>query len=545
MKKMMIALLCFAFMLAFIGCNSAKLTDNNNDFPLGTVTEPQPEAQSGVYIPKIELPEAKSGVEIDMLGTVVDKNGRIFLCYNYGEPFSLAYEASAEQVLGEYVGTGDGSIGEWGWEADPENQNPLQSSIIEDFYTVKGYDSDFRLAGVASFDNGERTIFFYDSLNDITLTTGADLFETRLHLKDNFTSVTYQLHDDWDYGKQNFQTLSVDNETMLIFLDTLYASEFVDLYDTPLQSEIYNQKQAHLYFTLQDGSTVGLQLFEDGYIGYAGYSGAYVYMPGEIFDTVFEAAAQTDGIYIPAIEPPTPDPMGIVEMLGMVVDNEGRVFVDAQPGAPHSLDYETHKSLLGEYVGTGDYSLDAHAENIASDNPLTSNTPFRFYTVNGYSPDFLLAAVLEYDDETPSVIRFYHHLNDITLQTGADLYEERLHLKDNIAAVEYQTDADWNRESNEYQSLSDIVSDTDWQNFLQTLYDSEFVAPELTDSEALHDFYDKKQAHIYCKMNDGTTVELRLFDGGYVDFAGTLAEFHVYVYMPGEIFDTVFEAATK
>ena len=45
---------------------------------------------------------------------------------------------------------------------------------------------------------------------------------------------------------------------------------------------------------------------------------------------------------------------------------------------------------------------------------------------------------------------------------------------------------------------------------------------------------------LFFQMNDGTTVGMRLLEGGYVSFRGTSA----YVYMPGEIFDVIFNATT-
>ena len=43
-----------------------------------------------------------------------------------------------------------------------------------------------------------------ENLNDVTLYYGKDLYgEERLNLKNNFSEVFYQSHDDWNHTKGN------------------------------------------------------------------------------------------------------------------------------------------------------------------------------------------------------------------------------------------------------------------------------------------------------------------------------------------------------
>ena len=50
------------------------------------------------------------------------------------------------------------------------------------------------------------------------------------------------------------------------------------------------------------------------------------------------------------------------------------------------------------------------------------------------------------------------------------------------------------------------------------------------------------EAHLYFELADGTTVPLRLFENGCVMYGGSAVR--VCAYMPGAIFDAVFEKCT-
>ncbi len=256
-----------------------------SDVEVTQTSEQANQTENGVYIPEIRIEPVEENVMADMLA-MVKYNDRIYVghyLWDYPMEFS-----EHKNLLGEYVGTGNNKITCWSDEKDYEGQ--FASNTPYDFYTVKGYDPVFRLAAVMDFEDGKE-IMFFDCLNGIWLHTGADLYEDLLHITDNYTSVLYQLHNDWDYGKGNYKQLdTVSAEDISAFIETLKTSEFVDLSDTELASAIFNGKQAHLFFQMQDGTTLGIRLFEGGYVGFTGTSArAYVYMPGEIFDVIFNA----------------------------------------------------------------------------------------------------------------------------------------------------------------------------------------------------------------------------------------------------------------
>lgn len=108
----------------------------------------------------------------------------------------------------------------------------------------------------------------------------------------------YQYHQDWNYEKKNFRNFTtVSEEEMEQFLDEINNAEFVDLTGSDIYS--LNKKQAHLYFTMKDGTVVKMRLFEDGYLKYANNFFPYVFIKikSELFDKIFSEATLENYIY--------------------------------------------------------------------------------------------------------------------------------------------------------------------------------------------------------------------------------------------------------
>ena len=155
-----------------------------------------------------------------------------------------------------------------------------------ELYTVVGYDPDFRICCLG--DDGSALLL--ERLNGITLDTGADLFDTRLHLAERMEDVTYLTHDDWNNAVYDFKPLGLDDDTVSAFLDELCAGEFVYTWDT--DHDIYDSAvQGHLFFFQSDGTTIELRLIEGGYVGYQHLGWYFVKMPGDVFDAVLAACA--------------------------------------------------------------------------------------------------------------------------------------------------------------------------------------------------------------------------------------------------------------
>ena len=191
-------------------------------------------------------------------------------------------------------------------------------------------------------------------------------------------------------------------------------------------------------------------------------------------------------------------------------------------------------ALVGDYVGTSNGLIDEwtpedgyvdYAGSISGD----------FYAVNGYDPSFMLC--MTHDD---GMVTVYVNDNGMTLYRGADLFEERLHLTGNFEAVEYQTRHDWYYSLGNVKELSVLSADADGFEdfygtadqtgsgsaldvFLSELNNGNFM---YTDHVPLADgqknIYDLEIYHLFFRMNDGMTVHLRLYEGGYVRFDGLI-----------------------
>ena len=250
----------------------------------------------GLYIPAIELPENSEG-EMDMIALIVYRGA----IYTQSEYYMGGDAAVVDGLVGEYLGTSDGSINEW--SSREEYGRDYAGSIPGDFYAVKGYDPDFRicLRQEVTDENGKPGLFiqFLDHMNGIRLETGEDLYESRLHLRGRVGRVDWQYHDDWDYNRGNIRTAELEPGQWEEFLDAVCAGEFVyvwdpdsDFYEGVPRSSIYSTpNQAHLFLRLDDGTTVRLRLIEGGYVGFDGPAGVwyFVKIPGESFDAMYDS----------------------------------------------------------------------------------------------------------------------------------------------------------------------------------------------------------------------------------------------------------------
>ena len=193
---------------------------------------------------------------------------------------------AAEELMGEYLFTSPGYIDEW---SSPEEYTDGTGSVAGDVYTVKGYDSAFRLC--IPLDGGA-LLELYDTLDGITLRTGEDLYGERLHLRENWREAEYQTHDDWNSNEDTFRTPELTEEEIAAFIDALYAGEFEYWGADSETGDIYmlGLEQKHLYFRLADGSSVELRLFENGLVKYTPLPDrVLVDASGAAFDAVWAA----------------------------------------------------------------------------------------------------------------------------------------------------------------------------------------------------------------------------------------------------------------
>ncbi len=231
----------------------------------------------GIYIDRIELP-SESSATLDMIGLIVYHSN----IYTQTKNVKCSKEQQ-KALIGAYLGTAVGNLDEWSKRS--EYSKELASSAVGKVYKVNGYDDSFRI-GIPYMYEGEYYITFYENLNGITLSTGKDLYENRLLLKENYRSTLYQLHSDWNNDANQYKELKLSRNIMLQFIDAIDSSPFIELDNS---SKIYNSKMevTHLYFKLKDGTTLEVGLFEKGFVA---YGNLIVKVSDKIFSKVFQEA---------------------------------------------------------------------------------------------------------------------------------------------------------------------------------------------------------------------------------------------------------------
>lgn len=271
----------------------AKLTDGTNKRP-NSPDNPAVITANGVTIPKLTLPEG--GTEAaDMIGLIVYRGS----IYTQAGWFRGDEASALESLIGTYIGEARGNLDEWSTQADYATE--LAATASGPVYTVNGYDPAFRICTKSEFLNeaGEKEtlIEFFECMNGITLSTGADLFETRLRVNERVKEVQYQTFDNWNEALNNLQRVVIVPELWEKFYAELLEGKFIYTWN-PAESvkTIYDtENQAFLHLTLEDGTVVSLRLIEGGYVGYESLDWYFVKMPGEVFEAVFTACSGRSG----------------------------------------------------------------------------------------------------------------------------------------------------------------------------------------------------------------------------------------------------------
>lgn len=239
-------------------------------------------------------------------------------------------------------------------------------------------------------------------------------------------------------------------------------------------------------------------------------------------------------VYIPKIELPKEESNTSFDMIALVV-YKGNIYTHSETFIGESA--KNVDSLVGKRLGYAKGNIDEWSKQEDYAEEFAGTTIGDVYTVNGYNEDFRICIKGRYeDDDNKEVeyIEFYENLNGIGLNTGKDLFGDRLKLEGNCDYVKYLTHDNWNNgwPNYNYLNLNDITTE-DIDLFIKELYNGEFTSMENSN------IYDNESHHIFIYMKDKTRVELRLFKGGYV---GYQALGWYFVKMPGDIFDKIYEA---
>ena len=246
------------------------------------------------------------------------------------------------------------------------------------------------------------------------------------------------------------------------------------------------------------------------------------------------------GVWIPPIELPKPEEAAMADMIACVMV-DGNLYTQGE--TCYDDDAARVEPLLGEKLGDATGTIDCFSDDSEYEKPFASTLAGEVFTVQGYDPDFRVA-VRNVDSEGRLSVWFLDHLNGIYLNTGADLFEERLHLRDRIASIQWQAHSDWDWNRGGMQNAA--LSEEEWSVFLDAVDAGEFVNTWQPDAPFYEghpnsSIYDTpNQAHLFLTMTDGTRVPLRLIEGGYVGYSVT--GWWYFVHIPGEAFDAVYNA---
>ncbi|MCL6456557.1 MAG: hypothetical protein K6T85_00985 [Gorillibacterium sp.] len=262
-KPLAVAVACFALLLS-LGIwadpfgTSKDAAPSSSTSPTTVTDTVVPVVGTGVYLPPMKISASEPGVSASMIGLFVYK-GKVYI-----QAATTITPDAAKLVLGEKLGRTKAGITEW--STQDEYATEFASTIgTTDIYTVKGYDSEFRLMSYQVQD-GEVWAEYYECVNDLMIKSGADLLGL-LKLTGNVQSAKWERFDSWNNGLQQYQEIA-DTDGLTTFLQAL--NEAKPLPAQPLaEAGIYdNGNQGFLLLKLQDNSEVHLRLFKDGYVKY-------------------------------------------------------------------------------------------------------------------------------------------------------------------------------------------------------------------------------------------------------------------------------------
>ncbi len=194
----------------------------------------------------------------------------------------------------------------------------------------------------------------------------------------------------------------------------------------------------------------------------------------------------------------------------------------------HYEDVPGGTGLVGEYLGTAAGLIDEWTPKEGYVE-LAGSAEGSFYTVEGYAPSFMLC--MQREDGSAAI---FINDNGLALAHGADLFEDRLHLSGNYHAVDYQTRHDWYCGTGAVHTIGPEHAELA-ARFADALNGGEFLyAGDIPLPDGADDIYDVENYHLFFRMNNGMTIHLRLYEGGYVRFQGLLP---VCVQVDAQVFE--------
>lgn len=233
-----------------------------------------------------------------------------------------------------------------------------------------------------------------------------------------------------------------------------------------------------------------------------------------------ENVARNQGVDIPAIQLLEGDAMA--KMIGLIV-YQGKIYTQTNA----YISPEAAPSLLGEKLGTTKAGITewSKQEDYAVEFASTVGIQ-EVFTVKGYDKGFRIMTYDEIDGVVYAQI--FENLNGFTVKTGKDLFG-KFQIEGNVARVQYESYESWN---NGKENITDLGNLEGFYDFLQAL-----SASIPREQDALDHLWEvpgeTSQKFAYITLQDGTKVDLRLFEEGYVYYNNIPVFF--------EINDTAFE----
>jgi len=256
--------------------------------------------EQGITVPITTLPDSKTvgNVQADMIGLFVYQ-GRIYKQSNTAFETNSDYTINKADIMnlrGDKLGKTIGNINEWSKQKDYATE--FASTIGEgDVYTVKGYDSKYRLMVYTEYQDGFNCEL-YDSFGGLTLTSGADYFDL-LNLRDTIVSYQWESYDSWNNGK--LERTDANNAFKInVFMEELYTSTPLGGMDDIFSENTDFDSQKFIYLKTKDNLITSIRLFKEG----------YVYAPGvgffQVDKTAFDAFWNTMPVTAPSEVTETP-----------------------------------------------------------------------------------------------------------------------------------------------------------------------------------------------------------------------------------------------
>ncbi|ADY55238.1 hypothetical protein Sgly_0892 [Syntrophobotulus glycolicus DSM 8271] len=224
---------------------------------------------------------------------------------------------------------------------------------------------------------------------------------------------------------------------------------------------------------------------------------------------------QNTGIFIPQIQLPG-DTEPVAKMMGLIV-YQGRIYKQSSS----SEEWNNAAELVGEKLGTTKGNLTEWSTQRDDAPELASTVGVRdVYTVKGYEKSFRIMTYDKLNGQTYAY--FFECLNGMTVKTGNDVFG-KFNIENNIGSLKYEDFDSWDSGKNHYKAF------TGFDQFARFLEALENAIP--LERESLSYLFDEQgftsQKFMQVKLKDGTEVELRLIEGGYVYYNGLNIVFKV------------------